>query len=194
MVSDLKTFARKGCKIAAKKKFVFSANFAVLAGFFWYQCYYLHRSRDSLYPVWGIFFLHTDGHSSNICGNITVLYNNKQKKVIVCVKLYSSLVFCIIIDTFISIFILHSQISMDVIFISYSYWKFLLYTYSSHVLIPLWMKLSLFLKWTQHSCFFSQVSPLTFRKVGRFGQIFSKNLFWLRLVSWKHPKKCSSIK
>ena len=34
MVSDLKTFAYNGCKIAAQKKLVFSANFALLAGFF----------------------------------------------------------------------------------------------------------------------------------------------------------------
>ena len=35
MFSDLKTFAHKGGKIAAQKKFVlFSANFALLAGFF----------------------------------------------------------------------------------------------------------------------------------------------------------------
>ena len=35
MVSDLKMFAHKECKIAgAKKKFFFSANFALLAGFF----------------------------------------------------------------------------------------------------------------------------------------------------------------
>ena len=35
MVSDLKTFAHKGGKIAAQKKFVlFLANFALLAGFF----------------------------------------------------------------------------------------------------------------------------------------------------------------
>ena len=34
MVSDLKTFAQKGCKIAAPKKVSFSANFSLLAGFF----------------------------------------------------------------------------------------------------------------------------------------------------------------
>ena len=34
MVSDLKTFAHKVCKIAAQKKVCFSANFALLAGFF----------------------------------------------------------------------------------------------------------------------------------------------------------------
>ena len=34
MVSDLKTFAHKGCRIAAQKKVSFSANFALLAGFF----------------------------------------------------------------------------------------------------------------------------------------------------------------
>ena len=56
MVSDLKTSAHKGCKIAAQKKFFFPANFAFLAGFFWYRrCYYPRRSRDSLSPVCGIF-------------------------------------------------------------------------------------------------------------------------------------------
>ena len=34
MVSDLNTFAHEGCKIAAQKKISFSANFALLAGFF----------------------------------------------------------------------------------------------------------------------------------------------------------------
>ena len=46
----------KGCKIAAQKKFVFLEIFALLAGFCLYQCYYSHRSRDSLSPVCGIFF------------------------------------------------------------------------------------------------------------------------------------------
>ena len=34
MVSHLKTFAHKGCKIATQKKISFLANFALLAGFF----------------------------------------------------------------------------------------------------------------------------------------------------------------
>ena len=34
VVSDLKTLAYKGCKIAAQKKYGFSANFALLAWFF----------------------------------------------------------------------------------------------------------------------------------------------------------------
>ena len=34
MVSDLTTFAYKGCKIAAQKKVCFSANFALIAEFF----------------------------------------------------------------------------------------------------------------------------------------------------------------
>ena len=55
MVSDLKTFAHKGCKIAAQFFFVFSANFDLLAGFFWYRCYYPHRSRELVSPVCGIF-------------------------------------------------------------------------------------------------------------------------------------------
>ena len=56
MVSDLKTFAHKGCKIATQKKVCFSANFALLAGFYWYRCYYPHWSRDALSPVCGSFF------------------------------------------------------------------------------------------------------------------------------------------
>ena len=55
MVSDLNNLAHKGCKIATQKKVRFSTNFALLAGFFWYQCYYPHRSRDALSPVRGIF-------------------------------------------------------------------------------------------------------------------------------------------
>ena len=47
-----------GCKITARKKgffclFVFLAIFALLAGFFWY----LHRLRDALSPVCGIFII-----------------------------------------------------------------------------------------------------------------------------------------
>ena len=41
MVSGLKTFGHKGCKIAVLKKFVFLANFALLVGLFWYRCNYL---------------------------------------------------------------------------------------------------------------------------------------------------------
>ena len=36
---------------------LFSANFALLAGFFCYWCYYPHWSRDSLSPVCRIFLL-----------------------------------------------------------------------------------------------------------------------------------------
>ena len=36
--------------------FCFSANFVFLAGFFWYWSYYLHRTRDSLSPIFGLFF------------------------------------------------------------------------------------------------------------------------------------------
>ena len=54
-VSDLKILAHKGCKIAAQK--IFSTKFALLAGFFCYRCYYPHRSRDALSPIWGIFTL-----------------------------------------------------------------------------------------------------------------------------------------
>ena len=55
MVSDLKTFADKGCKIAAQQNFCFSANFAFIAGFFWYWCYYSHWLRDALSPICKIF-------------------------------------------------------------------------------------------------------------------------------------------
>ena len=57
MVSDLKTFANKGCKIAAQKKVSFSANFALVAGFFWSWCYYPHWLRDFLSPICGIYFI-----------------------------------------------------------------------------------------------------------------------------------------
>ena len=60
MVSHLKTFAQKGCKIAAEKKEENkSADFALLEGYFWYRCYYPHRSRDALSPVCGIFLVKT---------------------------------------------------------------------------------------------------------------------------------------
>ena len=49
-----KILAYKGCKITAQKKFFF-VNFALLAGFFWYWCYYLHWSRGSLSSVCEIF-------------------------------------------------------------------------------------------------------------------------------------------
>ena len=54
VVSDWTTFAHKGCKIAAQKKVCFLANFALLAGFVWYWCYYPHRSRDTMSPICGI--------------------------------------------------------------------------------------------------------------------------------------------
>ena len=28
----------------------------LLAGFFWYRCYYPHRSRDALSPICGLFY------------------------------------------------------------------------------------------------------------------------------------------
>ena len=43
----------KGAKLPRKKVF-FLANFASLAGLFWYWCYYPHRSRDAKSPVWAI--------------------------------------------------------------------------------------------------------------------------------------------
>ena len=45
----------KGVKLPRIKEFVFSANFALLAVFFWYRCYCPHWSSDSLSPVCGIF-------------------------------------------------------------------------------------------------------------------------------------------
>ena len=48
-----KTFDYKGCKTTAH--FFLSADFALLTGLFWYQCYYPHRSRDALSPVCGFF-------------------------------------------------------------------------------------------------------------------------------------------
>ena len=47
----------KGAK-SPRKKVSFSANFALLAGFYQYRCYNLHRSRDALSPVCVIFLLH----------------------------------------------------------------------------------------------------------------------------------------
>ena len=41
VVSDLKTFTNKGCKIAAQKKVGFGANFALLSRIFWYWCFSL---------------------------------------------------------------------------------------------------------------------------------------------------------
>ena len=56
MVSDMKTFAWKGCQISVQKKVFFSENFAFLAGFSQYRCYYPHWSRGALPPVCGIFY------------------------------------------------------------------------------------------------------------------------------------------
>ena len=42
---------------SSQKKVKFSTNFALLAGFFWYRCYYPHWSRDALSPGCGIFYL-----------------------------------------------------------------------------------------------------------------------------------------
>ena len=47
--------AHKGWKITAKKIFRLSTNFVLLAGFFWYWCYYPHWSGDALSPECGIF-------------------------------------------------------------------------------------------------------------------------------------------
>ena len=47
----------KGVKLPCKKVW-FLTNFALLAGLFWYLCYYPHRSRDALFPVCGIFVAH----------------------------------------------------------------------------------------------------------------------------------------
>ena len=52
------------------QKVSFSANFALLAGFFWYLCYYPHRSRYALSPVCVIFKewdLWADAFYKSIC-------------------------------------------------------------------------------------------------------------------------------
>ena len=51
MVSDLKTFTSKGCKIAAPEKKKFLDEFCLTSRIFWYP----HQSRDALSPVCGIF-------------------------------------------------------------------------------------------------------------------------------------------
>ena len=48
MVSDLRSFAYKDCKMATKKKVSFLAKFALLSGLFWPWCYSPHLSRDAL--------------------------------------------------------------------------------------------------------------------------------------------------
>ena len=57
VVSDLKFFNNKGCKIAAQFFCVcFSRRILPYwPGLFWYLCYHPDWSRDSLSPVWGIF-------------------------------------------------------------------------------------------------------------------------------------------
>ena len=52
-----KTFAFKGGKIIARKKVCYSANFASLAGFFWYQCYYIRIDWEMLCLLYAGFFL-----------------------------------------------------------------------------------------------------------------------------------------
>ena len=54
MLSDLKTFAYKGCKIATPKMVCFLANFALLAEFFSIGGT-IGICRDSLSPIRGIF-------------------------------------------------------------------------------------------------------------------------------------------
>ena len=48
----------KGVKLPHKKSFFSLAILALLEGFFWYLCYYPHRSRDALSPVFGIFVVY----------------------------------------------------------------------------------------------------------------------------------------
>ena len=43
----------------------------LLAGIFWYWCYYPHHSRDALSPVWGIFHFEEE-KNSNIQQDIEV--------------------------------------------------------------------------------------------------------------------------
>ena len=94
MVSDLKTFTNKECKVAVQIFFCFWVNFlrirrlynkdqeviqqgpggyttrirSLLAGFCWYRSYSPHQSRDALSPVRGIFLfmeLHRKGSATN---------------------------------------------------------------------------------------------------------------------------------
>ena len=57
------TLTYKGYKIAAQFFFWGGANFPLIAGFFWYRCYYPHQSRDALSPVYRIFEPKLDGSS-----------------------------------------------------------------------------------------------------------------------------------
>ena len=45
----------KGLKSPQNFYFIFSANFSLLAGLFWYRCCYPHLSRNALSPVRGFF-------------------------------------------------------------------------------------------------------------------------------------------
>ena len=106
MVSDLNTFAHKGCKIAAQQKVSFSANFALLAGFFWYWWYYPYRSRDSLSPVCGIFInqlvrgkkdistkLDTYQEQTQHSSLLTLAYSIKSKKFSASLNIFNKNIF-----------------------------------------------------------------------------------------------------
>ena len=56
MVSDLKTFAHKGCKDSTQKVSFFG-KFGLSSRIFSIVHYNPHRSRDSLSPVCGFFFV-----------------------------------------------------------------------------------------------------------------------------------------
>ena len=57
----LKLFLIQGVQSPRRKKRKKKklANFALLANFFWFWCYYAHRSGDALSPVCGILFTRT---------------------------------------------------------------------------------------------------------------------------------------
>ena len=48
----------KGQEVIQQGSGVYTTRFRrLLAGFFWYRCYYLHQLRDALPPTCGIFLL-----------------------------------------------------------------------------------------------------------------------------------------
>ena len=47
---------KNGLKLQRKKSLIFN-KFCLTSRIFWYCCYYPHRSRDALSPVWNIFLL-----------------------------------------------------------------------------------------------------------------------------------------
>ena len=82
----------KGVKLPSNFFYIlFFANFALLAGFIWYRCYYLHQLRDALSPLCGIFchkihyvknvqeVLNVEGHQNwMVCSKVTALFLKQQ--------------------------------------------------------------------------------------------------------------------